>query len=63
MGATIIFAIVNIFANNQRRELDERVRNTEEELDWVNWKTNVNIIVSVVGAGGSYYFCHCEILA
>lgn len=50
MGATIIFAIVNIFANNQRRQLDERVRNTEEELAWVNWKTNVNIIVSVGAA-------------
>lgn len=51
LGATIIFAIVNIFADNQRRQLDERVRNTGEELDWMNWKTNVNIIVSVVGWG------------
>ena len=43
-------------ANNQARELEERVRNITEELDRVNWNTKL----IKIGLGGRFYFCHGE---
>lgn len=49
--------------NNQRRQLDERFRNIEEELDRVNWYMNVKIIVSAVLLGATIIFAIVNIFA